>query len=141
MPTIEPPADSQKPTCRTMARISSGTFPVSRGYRLRQMLYNPWSVPRNTNCASRAGGIELDGIDEIGLVGSGGTPDDIIPPMPFDDAPVYADTMDLSALSFHQFWGCLITPENVAAQIQTDDIRYHAWVAAMKVVEQDRCVI
>lgn len=138
MPTIEPPADSRKPTCRTMARISSGTFPVSRGYRLRQMLYNPWSVPRNTNCASRAGGIELDGTDEIGLAGSGGTPDDIIPPMPFDDAPVYADTMDLSALSFHQFWGCLITPENVAAQIQTDDIRYHAWVAAMKVVEQDR---
>lgn len=138
MPLTESPVETLKPTRRTMARISSGTFPVSRGYRLRQMLYNPWSIPRYPNNASWTGGIELDGLDETGLVGSDETPDVIIPPMPFDDAPVYADTIDLSAVALHQVWGGLLTPENIAAQVHTNDIRYHAWVAAMKVVEQDR---
>lgn len=135
---IELLAGTIKPTRRTMARISSGTFPVSRGYRLRQMLYNPWSIPRYPNSASRAGGSDLDATDESGIVGSDGTPDVIIPPMPFDDTPVYADSIDLSSMAFHQVWGRLLTPENIAVQIHTDDIRYHAWVAAKKVVEQDR---
>ncbi|KAG8216233.1 hypothetical protein J3R82DRAFT_8274 [Butyriboletus roseoflavus] len=39
------------------------------------------------------------------------------------------------ALAFHDFWGCLLTPDNVAAGIFTDDLRYHVWVATKRVVE------
>ncbi|KIM62935.1 hypothetical protein SCLCIDRAFT_783583 [Scleroderma citrinum Foug A] len=106
MPSTElPTADEPIAAQRTRAPISSGTFPVSRGYQLRQMLSSPWSASE---------------------VHSG-------------DVPIYADTVDLETVAFHQFWGCFLTPENIATQIHTDNIRYHAWVAAKKVVEQNCC--
>ncbi|KAG6331438.1 hypothetical protein ID866_7651 [Astraeus odoratus] len=100
------------------------------------MLYNPDSHPTFPNSGSRTHDSDTN---EYGLVASTDGPDAIIAPLPFGDAPIFADTADLGTVAFHQFWGCLLTPENIAAQIHTDTIRYHAWVAAKKVIERNRC--
>ncbi|KAF9233828.1 hypothetical protein BU15DRAFT_53390, partial [Melanogaster broomeanus] len=46
-----------------------------------------------------------------------------------------ANWFNCSALAFHDFWGCFLTPDNVASHIRTDDLRYHVWVASKRVVE------
>ncbi|KIJ64728.1 hypothetical protein HYDPIDRAFT_28095 [Hydnomerulius pinastri MD-312] len=115
MPSVDPVRE----TMLMPSRFASGTFPISKGYNLRQMLYSHPSA--------------RDG-DGPGLSAS----EEIIPAFPFNDAPIYADTLHLETLAFHNFWGCLLTPENVASLIQTDDIRYHVWVAAKRVIESRR---
>lgn len=129
-----PSDESVRPASYVPRRYTSGTFPVSRDYALRQMLYN----------YAHAKGRD-DAIDAPS--------DQVIPSFPFSDVPLYADTLDIEsqsvvtstalahppvvppALAFHHFWGCLLTPDNVAARIGTDDLRYHVWVAAKRVVE------
>ncbi|KAG6380360.1 hypothetical protein JVT61DRAFT_8473 [Boletus reticuloceps] len=114
MPTTE----SVRPASYVPRRYASGTFPVSRDYHLRQMLYN------YSNSQGRdADKSKLD------------TSDQVIPSFPFSNVPVYADTVDIETLAFHNYWGCLLTPDNVAARIGTDDLRYHVWVATKRVVE------
>ncbi|KAF8123682.1 hypothetical protein EV363DRAFT_1403752 [Boletus edulis] len=114
MPTIE----SVRPASYVPRRYASGTFPVSKDYHLRQMLYN------YSNSQGRdADKSKLD------------TSDQVIPSFPFSNVPVYADTVDIETLAFHNYWGCLLTPDNVAARIGTDDLRYHVWVATKRVVE------
>ncbi|KAF8843497.1 aldolase [Paxillus ammoniavirescens] len=114
MPSAEPaPAVPFVPR-----RFASGRFPVSRSYNLEQMLYN-YSVATNS--------------DDSGAAPS----EKIIPAFPFNDVPIYADSVDLETLGFHDFWGCLLTPDNIASRIHTDDLRYHVWVATKRVVESD----
>jgi hypothetical protein len=81
-------------------RFASGTFPVSRSYNLKQMLYN-YSM-----ATSR---------DDPGVAPS----DEIIPAFPFNDVPIYADSVDLESKfllstkktlgSFFQRWGFTIS--------------------------------
>ncbi|KAH7926887.1 aldolase [Leucogyrophana mollusca] len=60
------------------------------------------------------------------------------PPLPYGNAAIIGDTVDLQTLAFHEIQGCNLTPENVAERMETNDIRYHAWVAAKRVVEEER---
>ncbi|KAF8558560.1 aldolase [Imleria badia] len=111
-----PSAEPVRSASYVPRRFASGTFPVSRYYNLRQMLYNY--------------------TDSEGKVDLKGDPSDqVIPSFPFSDVPIYADTVDIETLAFHKFLGCLLTPDNVAARIGTDDLRYHVWVATKRVVE------
>ncbi|KAH0831356.1 hypothetical protein J3R83DRAFT_14018 [Lanmaoa asiatica] len=112
MPSVE----SLRPASYVPRRFASGTFPVSRNYNLRQMLYN-YSYSKGTDNSK------------------GDPSDQVIPSFPFSDVPIYADTVDIETLAFHDIWGCLLTPDNVAARICTDDLRYHVWVATKRVVE------
>lgn len=73
-----PSAESVRPASYVPRRFASGTFPVSRNYNLRQMLYN-YSYSR--------GRVDLKG-DPSGQV---------IPSFPFSDVPVYADTVDMES--------------------------------------------
>ena len=133
-------AEQGRPVSYIPYHFASGTFPVSRTYHLRQMLYN----------YDRAQ-------DRVDIKSS----NQIMPSFPFSDVPVYADTVDIeskfkyarrrtvnlgymiftralirpSALAFHDFWGCMVTPDNVAQRVSTDDLRYHVWVATKRVVE------
>lgn len=43
-------------------------------------------------------------------------------------------------MNIHDVWGCLLTPENVSERVETDAIRYHAWVAALQVVKENPSV-
>lgn len=75
----------------TRARTPSGTFPVSRGYHLRQMLYNPASAPRypstdSSQISSPALPTHLNPEPDTSAV---------LPVFPFGDVPIYADTLDL----------------------------------------------
>ena len=75
------PAESVRPASYVPRRFASGTFPVSKDYNLRQMLYN-YS-------------------DSKGKDDSEAHPSDqVIPLFPFTDVPVYADTVDIESRSF-----------------------------------------
>lgn len=79
-------ADAVRPASYVPRRFASGTFPVSRNYNLRQMLYN-YSYSR--------GRVDL----------KGDSSDQVIPSFPFSDVPVYADTVDIEsklACQLHQ---------------------------------------
>ncbi|KAG9310162.1 hypothetical protein JVU11DRAFT_9782 [Chiua virens] len=114
-------ADSLRPASYVPRRYASGTFPVSKDYNLRQMLYN----------YSPSGSSADNNKDINGYLSS----HQVIPSLPFSDVPVYADTVDLETLGFHRVWGCFLTPDNVAASIVTNDVRYHVWVATKRVIE------
>ncbi|OJA18539.1 hypothetical protein AZE42_04009 [Rhizopogon vesiculosus] len=60
----------------------------------------------------------------------------VIPSFPYQDVEIYGYTTDLPTLNVHDVWGCFLTPENVSEQMENDAIRYHAWVAALQVMEQ-----
>ena len=72
MPSVE----SLRPASYVPHRFASGTFPVSRNYNLRQMLFN-YSRGRRD--------LKEDPSDQV------------IPSFPFSDVPVYADTVDIES--------------------------------------------
>lgn len=74
-----PSPESSRPLSYVPWRFASGTFPVSRNYHLRQMLYNY--------------------ADSMGRVNSksGDSFDQVIPSLPFSDVSVYADTVDMES--------------------------------------------
>jgi hypothetical protein len=71
-----PLAESPRPASYVPHRFASGTFPVSRTYNLRQMLYN-YSTGRDDSKEDPS--------------------DQVIPSFPFSDVPVYADTVDIES--------------------------------------------
>lgn len=73
-----PSAESVRPASYVPRRFASGTFPVSKYYNLRQMLYN-YS--------------DSNGRDDL----EGNPSDQVIPSFPFSDVPVYADTVDIES--------------------------------------------
>lgn len=75
-----PSAESVRPASYVPCRFASGTFPVSRNYYLRQMLYN-YSYSKGRDDSKR------DPSDQV------------IPSFPFSDVPVYADTVDIESES------------------------------------------
>ena len=82
-----------------MTRISSGTFPVSRGYLLRQMLFNPWSGSEGTNSGGSAD-FKVHArcmMDQSGIAHPGDGPEQTLPSFPFGDVPIYADTVHLES--------------------------------------------
>ena len=78
-----PSAESVRPPSYVPRRFASGTFPVSRNYNLRQMLFN---------YSHSKGRHNPEG-------------DPVIPSLPFSDVPIYADTADIeSKLSVSAQW-------------------------------------
>lgn len=78
-PTM-PSAEPVRSASYVPSRFASGTFPVSRNYNLRQMLYN-YS--------------DSNGRDDS----TGDLSGQVIPSFPFSDVPVYADTVDIEGKS------------------------------------------